>query len=145
MNADSICRNSVTSLRTFTIPANRRIALTSAPAILTAARTVQRGVSIVLTCRAIAHCPAHCRHAGGRSERIPLFPMAGMLQVMLGLGLVLALMAGLAWLLRRFGGMQQGAAGAIKIIGGSAVGQRERVVVVEVGDTGSWSVSHPAM
>jgi flagellar protein FliO/FliZ len=59
----------------------------------------------------------------------------GMLQVMLGLGLVLAVMAGCAWLLRRLGGMPRGGAGAIKIIGGSAVGQRERVVLIEVSDT----------
>jgi flagellar protein FliO/FliZ len=59
----------------------------------------------------------------------------GMLQVMLGLGLVLAIMAGCAWLLRRLGGMPRGGAGAIKVIGGSAVGQRERVVLIEVNDT----------
>jgi flagellar protein FliO/FliZ len=60
---------------------------------------------------------------------------ASMLQVMLGLGFVLALMGGLAWLLKRLGGVQQGPAGAIKILGGAAVGQRERVVLVEVADT----------
>src|SRR5665647_1396496 len=59
----------------------------------------------------------------------------GMLQVMLGLGLVLAMIAGAAWLLRRFGGMARSSASAVKVIGGSAVGQRERVVLVEVGDT----------
>jgi flagellar protein FliO/FliZ len=59
----------------------------------------------------------------------------GMLQVMLGLGLVLAVIAGGAWLLRRFGGMARGPASVVKVIGGSAVGQRERVVLVEVGDT----------
>jgi flagellar protein FliO/FliZ len=59
----------------------------------------------------------------------------GMLQVMLGLGMVLAVMAGCAWLLRRLGGMPRGGAGAIKVIGGSAVGQRERVVLIEVNDT----------
>ena len=59
----------------------------------------------------------------------------GMLQVMLGLGLVLAVIAGAAWLLRRFGGMARGPASVVKVIGGSAVGQRERVVLVEVGDT----------
>lgn len=58
-----------------------------------------------------------------------------MLQVMLGLGLVLAVIAGAAWLLRRFGGMARGPASVVKVIGGSAVGQRERVVLVEVGDT----------
>lgn len=58
-----------------------------------------------------------------------------MLQVILGLGLVLAVMAGSAWLLRRFGGLQGKSGGGIKVIGGSAVGQRERVVLVEVADT----------
>ncbi len=58
-----------------------------------------------------------------------------MLQVILGLGLVLAVMAGSAWLLRRFGGLQRRPGGGIKVIGGSAVGQRERVVLVEVADT----------
>ena len=59
----------------------------------------------------------------------------GMLQVILGLGLVLGAIAGCAWLLRRFGGLQANGAGAIKVIGGSQVGQRERVVLVEVADT----------
>lgn len=58
-----------------------------------------------------------------------------MLQVMLGLGLVLAVIAGCAWLLRRFGGLPRGPANIIKVIGGSPVGQRERVVLVEVADT----------
>ena len=58
-----------------------------------------------------------------------------MLQVLLGLVVVLAVIAGAAWLLKRFGGMARGPANIVKVIGGSAVGQRERVVLVEVGDT----------
>jgi flagellar protein FliO/FliZ len=58
-----------------------------------------------------------------------------LLQVMLGLGLVLVVMAGFVWLLKRLRGMQPGSGDAIKIIGGSAVGQRERIVLVEVADT----------
>ncbi len=54
---------------------------------------------------------------------------------MLGLVVVLAVIAGCAWLLRRFAGMQRSAAAAVKIIGSSVVGQRERVVLVEVADT----------
>jgi len=57
------------------------------------------------------------------------------LQVMLGLGVVLAVIAGCAWLLKRMGGAYNGHAGVVRIIGGSAVGQRERVVVVEVAET----------
>lgn len=59
----------------------------------------------------------------------------GLLQVMLGLGLVLAVMAGLAWLLRRLQERQRNPGGTIRVIGGSAVGQRERVVLVEISDT----------
>jgi flagellar protein FliO/FliZ len=59
----------------------------------------------------------------------------GLFQVMLGLGLVLAVIAGSAWLLRRFGGVSRSPASAIKVLGGSAVGQRERVVLVEIADT----------
>ena len=57
------------------------------------------------------------------------------LQVMLGLGVVLAVIAGCAWLLKRMTGVHRGHPGVVKIIGGSAVGQRERVVVVEVAET----------
>lgn len=71
-------------------------------------------------------------HAGSGSTGVS---DTGTLQVVLGLGFVLALMVGLAWLLRRLGAMQQGSAGAIKILGGAAVGPRERVVLVEIADT----------
>lgn len=57
------------------------------------------------------------------------------LQVMLGLGVVLVVIAGCAWLLKRMGGVYSGHAGVVRIIGGSAVGQRERIVVVEVAET----------
>jgi len=59
----------------------------------------------------------------------------GMLQVLLGLGLVLAAVAGSAWLLRRFSPGQIGAGGAVKVIGGVALGPKERLVLVEIGET----------
>ncbi len=61
--------------------------------------------------------------------------MGGMLQVLLGLGLVLAAVVGSAWLLRRFSPGQVGAGGAIKVIGGVALGPKERLVLVEIGET----------
>jgi len=65
----------------------------------------------------------------------PVVPATGMLQVLGGLLLVLLVVAGLAWALKRFGAYQQNAGGVIKIIGGAIVGQRERVVLIEVGAT----------
>ncbi len=56
-------------------------------------------------------------------------------QVVFGLAVVLALVAGAAWLLRRFSGVPGSGSGLVRVLGGAAVGQRERVIVVEVGAT----------
>ncbi|MDQ1314742.1 MAG: flagellar protein FliO/FliZ [Pseudomonadota bacterium] len=56
------------------------------------------------------------------------------LTVLLSLALILGGFVALAWLVRRYlPGM--GAQGAVKVVGTTAVGPRERVVVVEVDDT----------
>ena len=60
---------------------------------------------------------------------------ASLLQVLFGLGLVLGAIAGTAWLLRRLSPGQVGASGALRVVGGVAVGPKERVVLVDVGDT----------
>lgn len=57
------------------------------------------------------------------------------LQVILSLLLVLAAVVLVAWVLKRINLPQQGAGSALKVISGVAVGQRERVVLVEVNDT----------
>lgn len=56
------------------------------------------------------------------------------LQVILGFAAVLALMAGAAWALKRFGVTRAINDSPVKIIGGISVGGRERVLVVEAGD-----------
>jgi flagellar protein FliO/FliZ len=60
---------------------------------------------------------------------------SGMLQVLIGLFLVLAAVVATAWLLRRFSPGQIVAGGAIRVIGGVAVGAKERLVLVEIGET----------
>jgi flagellar protein FliO/FliZ len=55
-------------------------------------------------------------------------------QVLLGLVAVLALMAGAAWLLKRFGLAKNAGSSTARIVGGVSVGSRERVIVVEVAD-----------
>ena len=55
-------------------------------------------------------------------------------KVLLGLIVVLAAMAGALWLIKRSGlGPAQGG-GVIKVVGGVSVGNRERVLVLEVAD-----------
>lgn len=61
--------------------------------------------------------------------------LAGLLQVLVGLFFVLAAVAGAAWLLRRMAPGQTTAGGVMKVVGAMAVGPKERVVLVEVGDT----------
>lgn len=56
----------------------------------------------------------------------------GMFKVLLGLGLVLAVLAGFAWLMKKMGMHQYSANAVAKVVGGVSVGQRERLVVVEV-------------
>lgn len=55
----------------------------------------------------------------------------GLGQMLLGLGVVVALLLAALWLLKRLAGARRGA-GPLKILGATAVGPRERVVVVEV-------------
>jgi len=57
------------------------------------------------------------------------------LQVVLSLLLVLAAVVLVGWILKRINLPQQGAGNALRVISGVAVGQRERIVLVEVNDT----------
>jgi len=77
-----------------------------------------------LTLPAIAQDPASPVGAGS------------LLQVFIGLALVLALVLGTAWALRRMGRVPGLSNQAIKMIGAAAVGTRERVVLLEV--SGTW-------
>jgi flagellar biosynthetic protein FliO len=62
----------------------------------------------------------------------------GPFRVVLGLILVLALIAGLAWAMKKLNHAKIGNQSVAKIVGGVSVGSRERVVVVEIG--GHWVV-----
>ncbi len=56
-------------------------------------------------------------------------------QMIFGLAVVIALIVGLAWFMRRMGNYQSGATGALKVLGGISLGQRERVVLLQAGKT----------
>lgn len=59
---------------------------------------------------------------------------SALLQMFLSLALVLALLIGTLWLMRRLRIGQASSGSAIKVVASAAVGPRENVVVVEVGD-----------
>lgn len=60
---------------------------------------------------------------------------SGLLQMLLGLGFIVVLIFGSLWLLKRLTAPRGSAAQALRIVAGQAVGTRERVVIVEIGDT----------
>ena len=57
-----------------------------------------------------------------------------LLTVVLGLGLVLALIFGCSWFVKRMGGLPSAGGGTIKVLSVLPVGTRERITLVEVGD-----------
>jgi flagellar protein FliO/FliZ len=59
-------------------------------------------------------------------------------QLLLGLAVVIALLFASLWFLKRLSAPRGEAAGLIRVVAGTAVGPRERVVVLEVG--GTWMV-----
>jgi flagellar protein FliO/FliZ len=74
---------------------------------------------------------------GVAAEPMPQTSAFGALfQALLGLVVVLGLLYGFFWLLRRYGPTQTGAQGVVKVVGGVMLGPRERLVVVEV--QGTW-------
>ncbi len=84
---------------------------------------------------ALAALPAWAAEPA-RPAPIPVAPVGagGLLEVVLALVLVLALIAGMAWMMRRVSGFGQVGGGMIRVLGGVHVGQRERVVLIQVGD-----------
>lgn len=66
------------------------------------------------------------------------YAAAGLMQAGLGLAVVIGLIFLLAWVTRRFGLQPSGNSRLLKVVSSVMVGQRERVVVVEIGD--AWLV-----
>ena len=64
-------------------------------------------------------------------------PMAAgnFVQMFFGLVAVVALIIGLAWVMRRLGGVPGSAAGSLRVLAGLSMGTRERVVLIQVGET----------
>jgi flagellar protein FliO/FliZ len=60
------------------------------------------------------------------------------LQMVLGLVVVLALLLGALWLLKRLSQPRGAVAGLMRVVAGVAIGPRERVVILELGN--SWLV-----
>ena len=65
----------------------------------------------------------------------PAVSSGSIVQIIFSLLLVLVAIVLVAWLLKRMNLAQQGSGNLLKVLGSVAVGQRERIVLVEVNDT----------
>ncbi len=82
--------------------------------------------------------PFHGVAETGKPSYVPPAPVISTestLQMMGGLILVLAVIGGITWLLKRFALLPTSATGTLKVVATTGVGQRERVVVVEIANT----------
>jgi flagellar protein FliO/FliZ len=71
----------------------------------------------------------------GAGTAVPALGVGAVLQTVVGLLVVIALVFGCAWLARRFGLQPGSRGGLVKTVGGASLGGKERVAVVEIGDT----------
>lgn len=73
----------------------------------------------------------------GAAETAPAVPAFGeqLVQVLGGLAVVLAMVVVLAWLARRLNASRFAGARNLRLVAGISLGSRERILVVEVGDT----------
>lgn len=82
--------------------------------------------------------PFHVLAETGKPSYVPppaVISTESTLQMMGGLILVLAIIGGITWLLKRFALIPTTATGTLKVVAATGVGQRERVVVVEIDNT----------
>ena len=94
---------------------------------------------LALPCRAALAFQGATLAATATPMASELSPVSGLVQMLLAMGLVLGVIFALAWLMRRVNPMAlAGSQAALRVISGVMVGQRERVVIVEV--QGKWLV-----
>jgi flagellar protein FliO/FliZ len=58
----------------------------------------------------------------------------GVLQTILALSFVLALLAALAWAMKRYGPRSSGTSATLRMVGSLSLGGRERILIIEVAD-----------
>ena len=109
------------------------------PAGTTAEPAPAAGSTTATTTPATTPAPVATPAPGQRPPQVVMpgsaTPGAGsLLQTILALVLVLALLLGLAWVMKRFGPRAMGASANVRLVGALNIGGRERIMVVEVGN-----------
>jgi flagellar protein FliO/FliZ len=71
----------------------------------------------------------------GAGSAVPSLGVGAVLQTLVALVIVIGLVFALAWLARRLGLQPAGRGGLLKVVAGASLGGKERVAIVEIGDT----------
>jgi flagellar protein FliO/FliZ len=121
--------------------ASRDALVRSAGVVATAAFTAALGAPFLVPLSANAadmnavNNAASIASGVGAGSSVPALGVGAVLQTIVGLLVVIGLVFGCAWLARRFGLQPGNRGGLVKTIGGASLGGKERVAVVEIGDT----------
>jgi flagellar protein FliO/FliZ len=73
-------------------------------------------------------------HAQTKTQAAVVSPSTGLVQIFLALVAVIALMLLIAWLFKRVGPVNSMNKVSMKVVGGISIGNRERIMVVEIAD-----------
>lgn len=74
------------------------------------------------------------KEAASKIEALEQASMGNLVEVTLGLLTVLGLIFAVAWIVKRYGSFNSTAGGNLKVVGGLSLGQKERVMLVQVGE-----------
>ncbi|MCC8393196.1 flagellar biosynthetic protein FliO [Paraburkholderia sp. MMS20-SJTR3] len=103
-------------------------------AVLGAAALLAPAAAAAADMNAVNHATQIASGVGAGSA-VPALGVGAVLQTLVGLAVVIGLVFGCAWLARRFGVQSGQRGGLVKTVGGASLGGKERVAVVEIGDT----------
>ncbi len=71
----------------------------------------------------------------GKSSSLDAFSATNLLNMFMGLAIVVALILGLAWVLKKYGKLPANNLVNMKVIGGLSLGTREKALLIEVENT----------
>ena len=112
----------------------RQAAVVAAMAIAAAAAAVAPLAADAADLNAVNHA-ARIASGVGAGTAVPSLGVGAVLQTLVGLAVVIGLVFACAWLARRFGLQPSARGNVVRTVGGVSLGGKERVAVVEIGDT----------
>ena len=124
-----------TAVRRAVFPASRRVISRAIGAALSATASFCAPFAAHAADMNAVNNAAKMASSVGAGTAVPALGVGAVLQTIVGLVVVIGLVFGCAWLARRFGLQPGSRSGLVKTIGGASLGGKERVAVVEIGDT----------